>query len=61
MKVGDTVMINREWSKKWCIRWKHVAWERVGLVLGFDGDLAQVFWGEDFPFEEEYPDQLEVV
>ena len=59
MKIGDTVIIEREWSRE--SGWKHFAWERLGLVLGFDGDLVQVFWGEDFPCEEEYPDQLVVV
>ena len=60
MKVGDTVMIDRSWGRAMS-GWKHIAWERLGLVLGFDGDLVQVFWGEDFPCEEEYHDQLVVV
>ena len=59
MKIGDTVIINRTWFSG--SGWTHFAWERLGLVLGFDGDLVQIFWGEDFPCEEEYPDQLVVV
>tara|TARA_Y100000817_G_scaffold91233_1_gene71015 strand:- start:139 stop:318 length:180 start_codon:yes stop_codon:yes gene_type:complete len=59
MKIGDTVIINRTWFPG--SGWTHFAWERLGLVLGFDGDLVQIFWGEDFPCEEEYPDQLVVV
>ena len=58
MKVGDSVVIN------YCPdsdEMSHIAWKRIGLVLGFAGDLVQVFWGEDFPCEEEYPFQLEVV
>ncbi len=56
MKVGDSVIsipqgITSCWS----------AWERIGLVLGFDGSMVFVFWGEDFPYEEEYRDQLMVV
>ena len=51
MKIGDAVMLIRRCK----------SWDRLGLVLGFQGGYVQVFWGEDFPCEDEYPDQLEVV
>ena len=54
MKVGDSVMMVRI----------HLPpqWQRIGLVLGYTRDnMVLVFWGEDFPCEEEYREQLEVV
>jgi hypothetical protein len=39
-------------------------WNRIGLILGFDyayGGLVLVFWGTDFPCEEEYREQLVVL
>ncbi len=36
-------------------------WGRVGLVLEFHRDMVLVFWGTDYPCEEEYPEQLQVV
>ena len=63
MKVGDTVKIEKEWSAKLGHKpgWAHFAWDRLGLVLGFEYGMVQVFWGEDFPCEDEYLDQLLVV
>lgn len=61
IKVGDTVAINKDWLDQRWRGWKHIARDRVGLVLGFDGDRVQVFWGEDIPFEEEYREQLVVL
>ena len=54
MKVGDTVRMSNDRSG--C-----TMWHRVGLVLGYSRDMGLVFWGEDFPCEEEYPEQLQVV
>jgi hypothetical protein len=60
MKVGDTVRMSNDRSG--C-----TMWHRVGLVLGYSRDMESgygmvlVFWGEDFPCEEEYPEQLQVV
>ena len=66
MKVGDSVILREDDID---------LWNRVGLVLGFkssayeehdylrglhDG-IVVVFWGEDFPYEEEYFEQLEVI
>ena len=54
MKVGDTVIMLPVGIGP--------AWQRVGLVLGYTRDnMVLVFWGEDFPCEEEYREQLEVV
>ena len=53
MKVGDTVRM--------CNDWRNPMWHRIGLVLGYSRDMILVFWGEDFPCEEEYREQLEVV
>ncbi len=50
MKVGDSVILADRGV--WC---------RIGLVLGFERNMVLVFWGEDFPHEEEYFDQLEVI
>lgn len=53
MKVGDTVM---------CVGFGRTGgWGRVGLVLEFHRDMVLVFWGTDYPCEEEYPEQLQVV
>jgi len=53
MKVGDSVVVCSSMEGRW---------HRVGLVLGFNRDnMVLVFWGEDFPCEEEYREQLEVV
>ena len=51
MKVGDSVAMTRH----------SFGWDRIGLVLGFKRDKVLVFWGEDFPCEEEYPEQLVVM
>ena len=59
MKVGDSVIMLPLGTSTYlgC-----EAWKRVGLVLGFSRDnMILVFWGEDFPCEEEYREQLEVV
>jgi hypothetical protein len=53
MKVGDSVMMLPIGDGP--------AWRRVGLVLEFSRHMVLVFWGEDFPCEEEYREQLEVV
>ena len=49
MKIGDTVMSSVD------------HWKRLGLILGFEVGYVLVFWGEDFPCEKEYPEQLQVV
>jgi len=58
MKVGDTVKLNQVFDPA---SLSMVDWDRLGLVLGFNCGLVQVFWGEDFPCEDEYPEQLVVV
>ena len=52
MKVGDSVMLTGPLAGQWI---------RIGLVLGYSSGMVLVFWGEDFPCEEEYPEQLQVV
>ena len=32
-----------------------------GIIIGFKGADAIVFWNEDYPNEWEYPEQLEVI
>jgi len=59
MKVGDSVMMRMN-------RWDgDRKWDRIGLILSFDyaygGSMVLVFWGIDFPHEEEYRQQLTVV
>lgn len=56
MKIGDSVMMRLN-------RWEaDRKWDRVGLVLQFASrGMVLVFWGADFPCEEEYPEQLVVV
>ena len=59
MKVGDSVIMLPLGIS---VHLGCEAWKRVGLVLGFNRDnMVLVFWGEDFPCEEEYREQLEVV
>ena len=54
MRVGDTVRMSPNCRPE--------SWRRLGLVLGFKpGGYVLVYWGEDFPCEEEYPEQLEVM
>ena len=53
MKVGDSVRLRNNW--------RATMWWRVGLVLGFERGYVLVYWGEDFPYEEEYLEQLELV
>jgi hypothetical protein len=54
MKVGDLVRMLPFGAG--------ITWQRIGLVLGCTRDnTVLVFWGEDFPHEEEYREQLEVV
>jgi len=52
MKNGDSVMLTGVGTTQWI---------RIGLVLGYSRGMVLVFWGEDFPCEEEYPEQLQVV
>jgi hypothetical protein len=54
MKVGDQVM---------CLGFGNgdTGWDRIGLVLELHRDMVLVFWGDDYPCEEEYPEQLQVV
>ena len=52
LSVGDSVMMR---LNRWDADRK---WERIGLVLGFARGMVLVFWGEDFPCEEEYCEQL---
>ena len=52
MKIGDSVVVCPSMEGRW---------HRIGLVLGFRACWVLVFWGEDFPCEEEYPDQLMTV
>ena len=54
LKAGDSVMLTKAGTQEWT---------RIGLVLGWDErwNFVLVFWGEDFPCEEEYPEQLQVV
>jgi hypothetical protein len=33
----------------------------VGLVIGFERGLVEVYWNKDFPYESEYPEQLEII
>ena len=61
MKVGDTVQLAGDRQVFNPSSLSMVSWDRTGLVLGFSRGLVQVFWGEDFPCEDEYPDQLVVV
>jgi len=58
MKIGDSVRMLplRTSTYLGC-----EDWQRIGLVLGYSRDMVLVFWGEDFPCEEEYREQLEVV
>ena len=50
MKVGDLVRLS------------DLSWQRVGLVVGYtNNNMVLVFWGEDFPHEEEYREQLVVM
>ncbi len=55
LSVGDSVMMR---LGRWDAERK---WSRVGLVLGFARGMVLVFWGADFPCEEEYYEQLVVV
>lgn len=53
MKIGDTVILLEEFA---------LSGNPAGLVLGFAGcDTVLVFWGEDFPCEAEYYDQLRII
>ena len=54
MKIGDSVM---------CLGFGtgDTGWDRIGLVLELHRDMVLVFWGADYPCEEEYPEQLQVV
>ena len=52
VKVGDSVMLTGALAGQWI---------RIGLVLGYSRGMVLVFWGEDFPYEEEYPEQIQVV
>jgi len=55
MKTGDLVRMLP-------LPGEREAWQRAGLVLGYTRDnTVLVFWGEDFPHEEEYREQLEVI
>jgi|TARA_B110000196_G_scaffold239596_1_gene208047 hypothetical protein len=55
MTVGDSVIMRLN-------RWDGEArWNRIGLVLGFEMGRVLVFWGADFPCEEEYHEQLVVI
>lgn len=50
MRAGDSVVLIAPWG-----------WDRIGLVLGWSAGMVLVFWGEDFPCESEYSEQLAVV
>jgi hypothetical protein len=54
MKVGDSVMMVVDSTYP-------TQWQRIGLVLGYSRNMVLIFWGEDFPCEEEYREQLEVI
>lgn len=58
--IGDSVMMR---VNRWDGRLGELAGQpRVGLVLGFAlRGMVLVFWGEDFPCEEEYREQLAIV
>ena len=43
---GGTPLVEEDWK---------------GIVVGFKGTDVIVFWGEDYPEEWEYPEQLEVI
>ncbi len=60
MKVGDTVKL-ADFGHHELHEAPEFGWDRLGLVLGFEHGLVQVFWGEDFPCEDEYHDQLAVL
>ena len=55
LSIGDAVMLR---LGRWDADRK---WSRVGLVLGFARGMVVVFWGEDFPCEEENIEQLVAV
>ena len=52
MKKGDLVKLVSSEDETW--------WSRCGLIIGFRKGFVQVHWGEDFPMEEEYPEDLMV-
>ncbi|HIE83866.1 MAG TPA: hypothetical protein EYQ00_08490 [Dehalococcoidia bacterium] len=58
MKVGDSVMCLGFGAGDGGV---DTGWDRIGLVLELHRDMVLVFWGEDYPCEEEYPEQLQVV
>jgi len=63
VKVGDSVMmvVGSTYPTRVGDAYP-TQWQRIGLVLGYTRDnMVLVFWGEDFPCEEEYREQLEVV
>ena len=51
MKIGDSVMIKAP----------NDGWNNIGLVLGFRRVFVLVYWGPEFPHEEEYHEDLEVI
>lgn len=53
MKIGDSVVLvdGNVWGDI----------PRIGLVLGFESGFVLVFWGADYPCEDEYPEQLVLV
>ena len=51
MKAGDLVRI----------RAPNDGWNKVGLVLGWRNTFVLVHWGPEFPHEEEYREDLEVI
>lgn len=63
MKVGDTVVMVRDTYNARVSDWLSEILDSnwVGLILGFKGGLVEVYWNEEFPCEEEYPEQLAVV
>ena len=50
MKIGDLV----------APQYVTAMWQ-YGIITGWNGDMVVVHWGPDYPDEEEYMYQLEVI
>ena len=52
MKIGDLVVPTH--GSPWRVF-------QYGIITGWNGDMVVVHWGPDYPDEEEYMYQLEVI
>jgi hypothetical protein len=57
MKVGDLVRVKPQGQNKA----PRVEESWTGIITEFSAGLAIVFWSEQYPEEEEYLEQIEVI